>query len=326
MSNDTVLSQLLKTTIPWATATDNLDVSKLPTLARNDRTNAMLWNTLGTTTATVGVVTLLKVLANKRHRKKWDKKSKEIVESKVNSLYPITAPNYEKKLSSVSDVRKVGLGSLTKSASAIKGRGLYDWLKDNAEVVAKGSLPIAALITAAALTPTIVDDKLEKKNKRDIDAENLEKRNQLDALRAKMIELGLSKRADGWPPFSIGLGTMGALGTVLAGAFAAKHFKDRDKSRKIMEALEGIASENSTNIPQRVSIKFNSDGRPAKSAAEQTYIKKLLEHAEKADKDDKKDEDSKKDDKDSKKLENKDSDKADFEDKVTKMKKEELFS
>lgn len=319
MASDTVLSQLLKTTVPWATATDSLDVSKLPTLSNDERTNAMLWNTIGTTTATAGVVALLKVLAHKRFRKKWDKKSKDIVESKLNSLYPITAPNYEEDLSSVSDVRRIGLSSIAKQADAfIDGRGLLDWLKDNTEVVVKGAVPVAGALTAGAIMPVIVDKLIKKREGKRIDAENLQKRNQLAALQAKLIDLGLSKKADGIAPLSLYLGSAGALGTVLTGLFAAKYFSDKDKNRKIMKALEELSAENSTNIPQRISLKLNSSGRPAVSTEDQKYIKELLDEAAKADKEA---------DKVTKKIEAAAAeDVADFSDKVTKDKKEELFS
>ena len=316
MAESTALSQLLKTAIPWAAATDDLDVSKLPTLSNDDRTNAMLWNTIGTGTATAGVVVLAKILANKRHRRKWEKKNKEIVESKLNALHPITAPNYEKDLSSVTDVRNIGLDDLTKQANAqYEGRGLLDLIKDNAEVIIKGALPVGAAITAAAVTPSIIDKILEKREGKRIDAENLEKRNQLAALQAKLIDLGLTKKADGFTPGSLYIGAAGAIGTSLAGLMAAKYFIDKDKNRKIMKALEELSSENSTNIPQRISLKLNEKGRPAVDKEEQAYIKAMLTESADADKKIEV----------QKKIEQAE-EQEDFKEKVKKLEKEELFS
>lgn len=307
--NNTVLEQLLSTANPFGTILNTIDVSRLPTLSEDARKNKTAWNTIGSTTSTAFATALAVALMHRMNKKKWEKKNKDILKNKVNSLYPITAPNYSEQLSSVSDVRNLGLNNITKEAAydPQSGRGFFDWSVDTIKDTVTAGLPVAASITAMAVTPAIINKYIEKKEAEKLDQEILERRNKLAALQAKYIELGIQKNSsaheyEGFSPYSIMLGVTGAGASSLLGLAIYKYLNKNDNNRKVMETLEDIIAENSTNIPQHVSLKLDNNGKPARTRKDQVYIEDMKKAIDSSDKN------------------------VDFDDKITKVEKDALFS
>lgn len=314
MDNDNVLKQLISTMNPIATMSDSIRVNRLPTLSNDMRTNKVLWNTLGSIVSAGTTAALLTALAHKVNKRKWEKKNKQIIEDKVNSLYAISAPNYESDPSSITDVRKLGLDGLSKGASFNdgSGRGVYDWIKDIGIDTVVGAIPVSAAIIAAAAASPLINKKIKKNESKTLDQEILDKRNTLAALQAKYIELGLAgglhknnsaqDTSEGIGYLSLAGGVLGATATGLLATLVYNYMNKKDNNRKTVEALEDIIAENSTNIPQRISLKLGIDGRPARTRKDQQYIEQLNEVAQSADK------------------------VSDFSDKLTEIKKDALFS
>lgn len=308
---DTIFKQLISTMNPAGTILDTVDVSKLPILHEDARKNKVIWNTLGATAGTTSLTALTVALLHRLNKKKWEKKTESIVKNKVNSLYPITAPNYAEQLSSISDVRNIGLNDLTKEAAydPSSGRGLWNYGVDAIKDTIWAGLPIAGAITGAVIAPTLINKILAKKEEKALDDQILERRNKLAALQAKYIELGMQKNNsassyEGLSPYSIMLGILGASTTSLLGLAIYKYMNKTDANRKTLKVLENVMAENSTNIPQRISLKLNAEGRPARDKEDQTYIKDMNKAIASATT----------------------PENADFDDKITKVEKDALFS
>jgi hypothetical protein len=312
---NTVLDQLLSTLNPFATIDNSIKVNRLPTLSQDERTNKVLWNTIGATGSTFAATTLLTAIMHKINKNKWEKKQQKLLKDKVNALYPISAPNYEAKPSSVSDVRALGLNKKADFVTQHQGRGFFDYLKDIGLDTLAGAVPVAGGITAAAVAPSIINQILSKMEKRKLDENILAKRNRLAALQAHAVEMGMDKNnsaadtSEGFGNWSVVGGVLGAGGTSLLALTLLKYMNSTDNNRRTMKALEDIVAENSTNIPQRISLKLNAEGRPARTGKEQEYIKDMKKVIEEADKPKKVAEAS-----------------DDFSDKLTYMKKDEIFS
>lgn len=317
MANDSLLSQLLSTANPFAVIDDSIKVDKLPTLSYSERTNKVLWNTIGTSAATLAGASLLTAIAHKVNKAKWEKKNKKIIKDKVNSIYPLSAPNYAENLSSVTDVRNLGLNSITKNATAPydfnSGRGAVDMLKDTFWDTLAGAVPVAGAVTAAAAAPVLINKVLKKSEGKKLDAEIVERRNKLAALQAKYIELGMDNglqknnsaqdTSEGIGTYSIPIGILGAGATGLLALAMYKYMNKADNNRRRLDLLEDIIAENSTNIPQQIGLKLADNGRPAKTRKEQKYIEAMNAVITDSDKP-----------------------KDDFSDKLTNIKKDALFS
>jgi hypothetical protein len=322
MANDTLLSQLLSTANPFAVIENSIKVDRLPTLSYDERMNKVLWNTIGTATATTAGVSLLTAIAHKVNKNKWEKKNRKIIKDKVNSVYPISAPNYAENLSSITDVRNLGLNSMNKDAAfdPSEGRGIFDYLKDISLDTVMGAVPVAGALTAAAATPAIINKVLKRAESKKLDRDIVERRNKLAALQAKYIELGLDTglqknnsaqdTSEGIGVWSVPLGVIGAGTTGLTAMALYKYMAKNDNHRKRMKLLEDIVAENSTNIPQEISLKLTSSGRPAKTRKDQKYIEDMEKAMKKSDKAN----------------DSEESEEDDFSDKLTNIKKDALFS
>jgi hypothetical protein len=326
-AEDTKLKQFLTTLNPLAYATDTLKTSLLPKLSDNKDVNDMLYNTIGTTISG-DTLAFLVIAANHRLRKrKWEKKSKEITKSKLNTLHPISTPNYDP--SNVGDIRRVrnlGMDGLEKSAT---DRGF--WNK-----VLIGSVPMVTLTTLTALAPKYLNKVLSDTDKGDLDRQIEEKRNILEALHAKAIDLGLEKQSN--DPFSGAIaGTLGitaALASPVLGITAYQFLKKRDEHEKMVKTMEDVAGENLTNIPQKISIQL-ANGRPSEDQGDMKYLERLEDEVKGA-RSVKKKETAKELFEASEKLIEAPKSKStlaeitpmleDFDDKVTKLEKEDLFA
>jgi hypothetical protein len=250
------------------------------------------------------------------------------VADKVNALHPILAPNYENNPETTESVRKIGLSSLLKQANDGEEPDLADRALDDLIKFTVGAVPVATALTGALIAPKTVTPRLEDKDEDELDARIRDKRNELAALQARMIELGLTKKANAVEDALTGTGAsvLGVLTALLSvGAYSAvdNYLEKNDKNRKIVKALAEVASQNNTNIPQKLSIKLNSEGKPALSKDEQTYLKKLTDLADNAD-NPKKRKELPAPKSEPKALAEPPHD--DFSDKLTNMKKDALFS
>jgi hypothetical protein len=280
---DSVLKQLLSSLNPFAVASDSYRVDRLPRLAEDDLTNKALINAIVAGSGFFGMSAITKAIYHKLNARKWENKNKKIVTDKVNSLYPFIAPNYDKDSTMTEEVRNIGLDSLTKEASFWK-----DFAK-TAETALKGSLPITTALTAAIVAPSLVQERLEDKDEAELDQKITDRRNELDALRAKLIDLQLPKNAGskdegddaGKNNEDVSKFLSYTLGSILAfaapGVFLAtnSYLRTNDNAYNVTKAGEASAARNLTNIPQKISLKLTSSGRPAISKAEQGYVKEL---------------------------------------------------
>lgn len=324
--SNTMLMQILKSFNPWARTFGDYNVDKIPfRFSDNDETNKLIINSIFAGGGALVGTSLLTALASKIHAKKWEKKNEKIVKDKVNSLYTISAPNYEEDPTTTEDVRNIGLGSLLKKASGTtEDLGLVSQIWDTAKKGFRSTLPVTAFLTGAVVGPYLVRDRIKDKDKEELDEEITQKRNELAALHAKLIDLHLNKNASNKEekPNVAAHGIGYASGAILTALFpvvflATKAYLEKnDKNNKIVEAGESNAARNLTNIPQRVSLKLNSEGKPARSEKEQAYVKELKALANAAD-------DAKKE-KETKLLETPPTE--DFDDKLTYIKKDALFS
>lgn len=293
---DSALNQLVRSIWPFSATSDSYKVDLLPfNFFEDERTNKAVTNAIVAGGTTLLGVALLKALSHRVNAKKWEKVNKKIVEDKVNALYPITSPNYDADETMVNEVRKIGLNSLTKQASedGNQDSGFSKQLRKGIELSFKGALPIIATLTAAAAAPSLVQNRLEDKDDEELEAKITAKRNELDALRAKIIDLQLSKKANGESDGRDAASTAAAIGSyglaailaaLVPGAFmvANSYLKKHDRSKSIVDAGKDAASRNLTNIPQRLSLKLNAQGRPALNKSEQKYVGELKELANQA--------------------------------------------
>lgn len=322
---DTVLKQIVSSFNPFAVMSDNYKVDLLPRLVKDDLTNKALINAIVAGGGMLTLASIAKAVSHKINAKKWEKKSKRIVEDKLNALYPIAAPNYDKDAKTTDEIRKIGLNEIAKQANGEESTA--DKIKKYFELSLKGSLPIVATMTAAAVAPSLIQERLENKDEDELDVKIREKRNELDALRAKLIDLQLNKKAnnedgssDGNPfATTTAYGLAALLAALVPGAYmvANSYLKKNDRARKIVEAGADASSRNLTNIPQRLSLKLTAEGRPALNKQEQQYVQELKELADTAA--------IANVQKEIKQLEAPRST-VDFDDKITKVEKDALFS
>jgi hypothetical protein len=321
---ESVLGQIVSSANPFAMLSDNYRVDLLPQLSKDEGTNKMIYNAVVAGGATMVVTAILKALSHKINARKWDKKNKQIISDKLNALYPITAPNYDKDVTTTTEVRKIGLTDLIKNAAGGGKPDFWKDLKEGFESTFKGSVPLLTAMTAAVVTPSLVKDRLEDKDETDLDAQIQAKRNELDALRAKLIDLQLPKKANiekqaGWLSGISAYALAAAATALVPGAFLLtnNYLRKNDRARKIMEAGLDMSSRNLTNIPQRLSLQLTPEGRPALNREEQKYIQELKVLANQAAVANVEEQ-----------LQRLEAPKSsvDFEDKITNIKKDALFS
>jgi hypothetical protein len=320
-----VLGQLVSSANPFAMFLDNYKVDLLPQLSKDETTNKMIYNAMVAGGTTMAITAILKALSHKINARKWDKKNKQIVTDKLNALYPITAPNYDKDVTTTTAIRKIGLNDLAKNASDSKeSPGFLQNLADGWETTLKGSVPLLTAMTAAVVTPSLIKDRLVDKDEEELNAQIQTKRNELDALRAKLIDLQLPKKAnmDKQANFLSGISAyaLAAIASALVpGAFLLtnNYLNKNDRDRKIMNAGLDAASRNLTNIPQRLSLQLTPEGRPALNKEDQKYVQELKTLANQAAIANVEDQ--------LRRLEAPKSN-VDFDDKITKIKKDALFS
>lgn len=311
-----VLEKLLTTLNPLATINGTIDIEGLPSFTKGQdiATDKLIYNSLGSIVSLGTLSALATAVAHRVRKRKWDKKQKSIVNSSVNSLYPISIPNTVKNTQEeVEDARKVA-SHIAKEANDNDHRDLLERIKDSFI----GAIPVASGLTTVALMPALINKRLKDTDEETLDREIAERYNRLDALHAEAINLGLAKKASD-PLLTAAGSSLGAFMALLgpvAGITFYHHLKKTDKNQKIVDTMEDLAAENLTNIPQRISLKLSDNGTPVKTRKEQ----KALENNDQV----KAKTDSNKDKEEPKKLENKETDKV--EEKEKNKEKEDLFS
>jgi hypothetical protein len=310
--------QLLTTMNPWAYLTDSLDVSKLPRMSNDDQTNQLMWNSLGSTVSIGSIIALSTALAHRLRKRKWDDKEKTIIKNKVNTLHPIITPNYDED--NTDENEEVRLIGIKKSANDNNDKKEAEDFVAGLKRMLVGSIPIAVGSTVALTASGAANKYLSKKESKTLDTEIAGLRNEIDALHARLIDLksakskkGLNKSANNLhEALGTALGALIAVGGPLTYITLAQHMKKSDKYERMVEAAEDLASENLTNIPQELSVRLTDEGRSAVDSTEMSYLPELIASANR--KAFKEPEESHKEN-----IE-------DFDDKVTKLKKEDLFA
>ena len=289
-AKDNAFTNLATTLNPFASITGSIKTNRLPTIFKDERHDKLFYNTLGSIVSVGGLSAVAAVVANRLRRRKWEAKKDEIAKSSVNSLYP----SEELKASAENQETE----KLDKKAS----------VGDTVSKIVYGALPITAGLTAGIFMPKLLMKTEEGKYKDELDKEIAAKYDKLNKLHARAVELGLSKKANTLTDVASGaLGGALALGGPIAAHAFYKYLKKTDKNEKIVEAMEDLAAENLTNIPQRISLKLSTKGTPAKADKEP----KKVENKEEP-----------------KKVENKEEPKKDVDAAVSaqKSEKDELFS
>ena len=88
------LNAIAKLMNPFYSFAGRSDIMRhLPRLNSNDRANLILWNTLVAGGTFGGAFALIKALANETHKEQWERKQKEALATKLNSIMPAATPD-----------------------------------------------------------------------------------------------------------------------------------------------------------------------------------------------------------------------------------------
>ena len=183
----------LKLLIPTYSFLGNPDVAEgLPTLSTNKRHNMIMWNTLGSIAVLGTAGAAIKALAAETQNERWERKQKEALESKVNSITPIVIPDKD-----VTDEDK-------KNRLAIRSKGIDTPINKEAasikEVIADtvgGLLPVGAGLSALYAGNKVVDKLYTKKRAEDLDKEIAEYEAELESLHSRMLDMQLANNKKG---------------------------------------------------------------------------------------------------------------------------------